>query len=422
MQGEKGFIGSASVYLFSNILNAAIPFILLPVLTRYLSPEEYGEVAMFQTLLGALGAFVGATFVGAANRKYYDANLSKHDLAEFIGSCIQLILISACIVFLIIYFSQDQFSKWLSLKPRHLLLAVVVSVATGIVTLRLGQWQVRKDAAKFGVLQVSQSLFNMLLSLLLVVVLLKGADGRINAQIIISIIFVLVALVYLKKDGLLKFLTWRKDYLGEVLKFGVPLIPHISGGFLLNSVDRLVINQEIGLGEAGVYMVAVQLTAAIGIIFDAINKAYVPWLFEKLKADIHKVKQKIVKLTYLWFVVIFFGVALSFVIGPKVVVFIAGEKYSEAGDVIGWLVLGQGFQGMYLMVTNYIFFSKRTGMLSFASIGSGLLNLLLLLIFIRGLGLQGAAIAFAVSMGVRFILTWLIAQRRHPMPWFSFIS
>ena len=41
------------IYLVSNVLNAAIPFALLPVLTRVLDPSEYGQVAMFQTLLAA---------------------------------------------------------------------------------------------------------------------------------------------------------------------------------------------------------------------------------------------------------------------------------------------------------------------------------------------------------------------------------
>jgi O-antigen/teichoic acid export membrane protein len=76
---------------------------------------------------------------------------------------------------------------------------------------------------------------------------------------------------------------------------------------------------------------------------------------------------------------------------------------------------------MYLMVTNYIFYSKRTGLLSIASISSGILNLVLLIILVRIFGLEGAAIAFAISMGIRFLLTWWIAHKRHPMPWFNFI-
>ena len=111
---------------------------------------------------------------------------------------------------------------------------------------------------------------------------------------------------------------------------------------------------------------------------------------------------------------------LSFFIGPPLIVLIAGEKYEEAGKVIGWLALGQGFQGMYLMVTNYVFYSKRTGLLSVASISSGALNLVLLVVLVRIFGLEGAAIAFATSMGIRFLLTWWIANKRHPMPWFNF--
>lgn len=417
---KDSFVSGAGIYLVSNILNAVIPFILLPILTRYLNPSEYGEVAMFQTLLGALGAFIGMTFVGAANRKFYDSNINKTEMTAFIGSCIQLTVIFSTFVFLVLFIFQDKLSEWLSLQPGYILFAVVVSFCTVIINLRLGQWQIRKKAFKYGALQISQSLLNMVLSLLLVVVLLKGAEGRINAQILTSLVFVAIALLLLKKDNLLNVFTWRKDYLTEVLRFGIPLMPHIAGGFLLTTVDRFVINREIGLAEAGIYMVAVQLTAAIGIVFDAINKAYVPWLFEKLTADNLQQKQKIVKLTYVWFSLIITGVVLAFFIGPPIVVFIAGEQYAEAGKVIGWLALGQGFQGMYLMVTNYIFYSKRTGLLSFASISSGILNLVLLIVLVRFFGLEGAAIAFAISMGIRFLLTWWIAQKRHPMPWFSF--
>lgn len=35
---------------------------------------------MFQTLLGALGAFVGLSAAGAAGRKYYDDNVTDAEL------------------------------------------------------------------------------------------------------------------------------------------------------------------------------------------------------------------------------------------------------------------------------------------------------------------------------------------------------
>ncbi len=416
---KNSFVSGAGVYLFSNILNGVIPFLLLPILTRYLNPTQYGEVAMFQTLLGALGAFVGTNFAGASIRKYYDKDITDKELSEFMGSCIQLVLVFSSIVFLMLFIFQAYFSKWLGLDAKYVLFAVFVAFSTVIIRFRLLHWQARKKAVKYGVFQISQSLVNSTISLVLVVLFLQGAEGRIEAQIITSFVFLIIALFLLFRSDLLKIFVWRKDYLKEALRYAVPLIPHVGGLFLLSSVDRVVINNQIGLAAAGIYMVAIQLTSVMNIVFDAVNKAYVPWLFEKLKEDDLSQKEKIVKITYIWYFVILLGVSLAFLIGPFLVTTIAGENYSQAGELIGWLALGQGFNGMCLMVTNYILFSKRTSLLSSATISSGILNVLLLILFTNLYGLEGAAKAFALSMIIRFLLTWFLASKTHPMPWFN---
>ncbi|MER2541088.1 MAG: oligosaccharide flippase family protein [Azonexus sp.] len=415
----NSLFSGAAVYLVSDILNAAIPFALLPVLTRYLSPVEYGEVAMFQALLGALGAFVGLSVLGAAGRKFYDGHLGENELKHFMAACLQIVLASSVLAFAFTFAFKEQLGAWLGLNTRWILWAVFVAAISVVVQLRLGQWQVRKKARPYGVLQISQSAFNMLLSLLLVVFLLQGAGGRISAQVWTVGIFGVLALVLLQRDGLLSFLVWRPDYLQEALKSSVPLIPHIAGLFLLTTVDRFVINAELGLADAGVYMVAAQLAGAMGLVFNAVNKAYVPWLFERLKRDVCDEKRQIVRYTYAWFMLILFGAGLVFIIGPWLVTLVAGQEYAQAGEFIGWLALGQAFVGMYLMVTNYAIYSKRTGLLSLATITSGVINVILLVALIRLLGLKGAAIAFCISMAIRFLLTWWVAQRRHPMPWFN---
>lgn len=45
-ESRKSLAGSLAVYLLANILDSAIPFFRLPVLTRYLPPTEYGGVAI----------------------------------------------------------------------------------------------------------------------------------------------------------------------------------------------------------------------------------------------------------------------------------------------------------------------------------------------------------------------------------------
>ena len=418
IKNNKLLSGSV-VYLVSNILNAAIPFVLLPILTRYLSPAEYGQVAMFQTLIAALAAFTGMSVHGAAIRKYYDADVTKESLREYIGACFQILLASSTVTFLVLFFFKEDLSQLLGLEERWVLWAVVVSAAGFVINMRLGQWQARKAVLQYGALQISSSLANMLLSLLLVVILLDGVEGRINGQLWALSLFAVISLGLLLKDNLLA-LSLRPDFLSEALKFGVPLIPHVLGLFLLNAVDRVVINAELGLEKAGIYMVAVQLAAVMGIFCDAINKAYVPWLFERLGRDVLVEKQQIVRWTYRYFVAALLVSVLAFIIGPFFVVLVAGERYAEAGSVFGWLALGQAFRGMYLMVTNYIFYSKKTGLLSVSTIGAGVLNVGLLMLLVNMFGLVGAAVAYAASMALRFLFTWRVAQMRHPMPWFDF--
>jgi O-antigen/teichoic acid export membrane protein len=414
------FLTGSAVYLSSNILNAVIPFALLPILTRLLSPSEYGEVAMFQTLLGALTAFIGLSLHGAAGRKFYDGNLAENDLKEFIGSCLQILCITTLITFSVLLVFNNEFSQWLGLDPKWVLLAALATAATVVVQIRFVQWQVRKKVKSYGTLQVFRSIFDGGLSVLLVVVFALGSDGRIGAQIITAGSLALLSLWLLRRDKLIRFFVWRPDFISEILRFGVPLIPHVGGMFLLTTVDRFVINSELGLAEAGIYMVAVQFGMALSLLFDAINKAYVPWLFERLKRDSDDEKRQIVRYTYTWYCFILSGAGLAFIVGPWLIGAVAGEKYAKAGDVIGWLVLGQVFNGMYLMITNYIFFSKRTGLLSLVSIFSGLVNFFLLIMLVRQLGIEGAAYAFCLAMALRFLLSWYVAQRRHPMPWFTF--
>lgn len=406
------------VYLGANTLHAVIPFALLPILTRYLTPQEYGEVAMFQTLLGALAAFVGLSVRGTAVRKFYDDEVTSDELANYIGACLQILLCMSILVALGLGIFSPRISRWVGLDPKWVNLAIVATTANSIIQLRFGQWQVRKQAFKYGLFQISRSALDFVLSIGFVIILVMGAEGRNLAQVVGACVFASLSLYSLYRSRLLVVRCWRPDYFSEIFRFGLPLVPHVAGTFLLLAVDRFVISSMLGLEEAGIYMVAAQISMAFSLGFDALNKAFVPWLFERLKRNDMAEKVQIVRYTYCWFAFILCGALSFFFAGPILIKILAGAEYAAAGDVVGWLVLGQVFGGMYLMVTNYIFYARRTGRLAIVTITSGLFNFALLYLFVSYFGLQGAAYAFCISMGLRFLLTWCAAQKSFPMPWF----
>jgi len=162
---------------------------------------------------------------------------------------------------------------------------------------------------------------------------------------------------------------------------------------------------------------AAQLATLISIIHESLNRAFMPWLFQKLKNNQWKEKVMIVRYTYLWLLFILLTTPLFFFIGPDLILLIAGSNYQDAGKVFGFLALGHSFGGMYAMLNCYIYFSKKTLNLSLITIFSGAINLILMLIWIPKYGINGAGYSFAASMFIRFFITWFIANKCHPMPW-----
>lgn len=409
-------MANAGVYVGASVINAALPFLMLPILTRHLSPSEYGEVAVFQVWLALLAAVCGLSVHGAAGRKYYDQ--SGESMGQFVGACLYLLVISSALAFALLYPLRTLLSDTLGLSEVWLLMGIPAAFCNFLILLRLGQWQVRRKPISYGVFQILQSVLNLGLSLLFVVVLAWGANGRLGGQAVAILSFGVLAGVVLWRDNLIS-LQWRPDLMREAAAFGVPLIPHIVGAFLLLTVDRAVIATELGLEQAGYYMVAVQFSLVLGICLDSVNRAYVPWLYEKLKSGRKEHLGAIVRLTYQYFLFLSGCVVIAFAIGGDVLVFVAGEEYAPAQFLVGWLVLGQAMRGMYLMMVSYIFYEKKTGVIAPITLVCGVTNVILLLALIGPLGMLGAAYAFCLAMLAQWLATWFFANRVRPMPWLA---
>jgi Na+-driven multidrug efflux pump len=86
---------------------------------------------------------------------------------------------------------------------------------------------------------------------------------------------------------------------------------------------------------------------------------------------------------------------------------------------VGWLALGFLFSAMYYMVTNYIFYTRRTAWLAGITFLTAAINIPLTYFLILTSGAVGAAQATAISLGLSFLFTWLVSQRVYPMPWLA---
>src|SRR5690606_33553706 len=89
--------GAVGIYLGSNIISAAVPFILLPILVRLISTEEYGQVALFTALVNVALPLVGVNTLGAVKRRYFRTSDEDReaDYAAFIGTILLILVATA---------------------------------------------------------------------------------------------------------------------------------------------------------------------------------------------------------------------------------------------------------------------------------------------------------------------------------------
>lgn len=407
--------GDAAIYLGANILNAGIPFLLLPILTRVLTPADYGIVAMFGIVLSVFGAFTGLGVHGAIGVRYFQ--LEKEELADYVGTCVGILVASTSAIALLVAVFGTWLSELSSVPADWLLVAVVLSGFQFLGNVRLALWQVSGQAKRYGAFQVTQSLVNALVSLVLILMAGLAWQGRVLGQTTAVLLFGAVALWWLIRDRQLQLPSKWKANSRDALKFGLPLIPHMIGGLLIVAVDRLIIVKLLDVAQAGIYMVALQIGQALGLVTESFNKAYAPWLMKNLSNPTGALRKKIVRGTYLYFVLVVATAVVFGLLAPFFLGFLVGESFRAAGEVVIYISLGFAFGGCYYMVTNYVFFERRTEVLAFVTFASGLVNIPLMFIFVGHNGITGAGQAFMLTNALSFLGTWWLAQKLHPMPW-----
>ena len=407
--------GPASVYFAANFLSAGIPFLLLPILTRILTPGDYGAVAMFSVTLNVFNCLTGLSVHGAVGVRFFD--LPKEELAQYITTCLGILVLSTVFLVLLVFLLQQWLVDFTGLPISWLLVAALVSGFQFLGILRLSLWQVSGDAWRYGIFQVSRTALDVLLSLFFVLAASMAWQGRALGQSTALAVVGCAAFIWLFRDGMVAKTPNWKIHAVDALKFGLPLIPHSIGALLITVTDRFVVNSFLGAESVGIYMVSLQLSMGIALLTESFNKAYAPWLFRHLAKDDGDRRRSIVIGTYGYFVIILlFSVVYSAAVFAGLP-FLAGPDYQSSPRTILYLSLGFAFGGCYYMVNNYIFYARRTQILSLITLLCGLLNVPITVFLTKTMKLDGAALAFLITNALFFVLTWAASRWVYPMPW-----
>jgi O-antigen/teichoic acid export membrane protein len=194
------------------------------------------------------------------------------------------------------------------------------------------------------------------------------------------------------------------------LQYGVPLLPHVLSGVALISIDRYMISYYLGFEQVAFYIFSVTFAGVVSVFFTSANKVYSPWLYRNL-ASITEAKIKLVKqytLIVILISIVAYMIGINFI--EYLVLIVSNQNYLSSVSTLKVVILGQMFNGFYLLVVNFILYSRKTKTISIISMSCLAINVLLLLFLVPNFGILGAAYSFLISTLIKFILTAIFAN------------
>lgn len=419
---RSSLLKNSFVYVLTDGINSAIPFVLLPFISRYLTPTDYGIVSNYNVLIQILSVFVYLATVGMIPVMFFKTD--KEDLKIYISNMIALdTMVSGICIFLLLLFS-DSVDKGLGIPFIFQLLAVLSVWFTSVSYLNLTLWRCEEAPLKFGAFQISQTLINALTTILFVIALLMSWQGRVYSMLISSGIMGILSIYVLYKRGFLR-IKLSKRHMNKITWFGLPLIPHALSFWLKSGANKVLLSNMCGLEDNGLYSVAMNWGAVVALFTTAFSNAYSPWLFQKLanidknQNDTRSEQTMIVKLIWIFLVILFLFVGIVYVASYFLTFVVFPESYYRSLDYLPMIMVEQAFTGGYLLFVCFCHYTLNTKGLGAITFSLSLIQVFISYLLINIIGPIGVAYSSALVSMFTFAFIMLYAMHVYRLPWFK---
>lgn len=405
-------------YFLITALNQSLPFLILPVLTRYLAPDEYGNVALFSFYVILVAAICGSAMGHVVSKHYF--NKTQEEIARIIGACIAisgfLALVSAIVAYILFFF----FPQWLELPAGWSI--VIVAAALGFVFFNIGLNVLmnRRLVRSYGKHAILNTVINLGLSLAFIIVLLMGWEGRAWGIALGYILSALAMLVHLKKSGYLDF-SFTADHLRTVWKVFSPLMPNSIQAVIISQIGLIFMQYFYSDHMVGVYAIGYQIAFVVKLLITVISLTWTPYVFEALSNSSDFVKKAYMKKLAGVYALLVLGFLFVNLFSGALIRLMTTEAYHSAQEFVWTLSAGFLFHGFYTFLLPVLLHFNGQKFISAVSLISVVIMLGLHFWLIEVFGYMGIANAFMITYGLMFAAFYVKAHRLLPLPWLDFI-
>jgi O-antigen/teichoic acid export membrane protein len=399
-------------YGVGQVLNRFISFLLLPVFTSYLTPTDYGIISILGLLTLVSTSVFSLGFGAASGICYFEGN-NQERKETTIWTALIILLVSVSILAMLGTVFARQIS-WVAFQAFDYHYLVTISLLSTCLSILITPFmlylQFEERAKTFVALTVVSTLTSIGLSIVMVVVLRKGVQGLIEGRLVAQGIGLVLYLLPVVSKLTFRF-SWGIGK--ELLRLGVPLIPSFASIFVLQQMNRYILQWFGGLEAVGIYTIGFNIGFVMSLFVTGFANAWYPYYMSFID------KQDEARLLFgriLTYYVFGFGaLSLLFYFAAKPVVMVMTQPaFHEANKVVGLSASAQFLNGVFTILLPGIYFSKEVKYVSAIQAAAAFIAVGLNLLLIPMFGLLGAAIALMLGFLAMVILqqAWNF-KRRH---------
>lgn len=357
----------SAVYLLGELFAKALPFLLLPYLTRKLGAAGFGELSYYQTVLSLLALAFGLSQDGAITRYFYF--YGKRNLPNVLRTGGLYTLALTLLGLLFAWWRQS----WI------LGFVVLTAGSQTLLGTQLAWRQCQKRALPYVAIQISSSALSAVLTVLLLeCTAYQPVAMRFAALCSVNFAVAAAAYCWANQKQPAHFTRRRALYsLRYILAFGLPLLLHHASGFVKGQLDRIIIYRMYSAAELGVYAAALQLAGILSIILMAVNKATVPYYYHAIEQK-KLTARRVRRWAWLGFCAAPLFAAAVWCMPESWFVWFLGPQYIGAHHYIVLFTLGYALTIPYYLLVNYLFYFGKNSLISSISLLSAAIYLLIL--------------------------------------------
>ncbi|MCF8297382.1 MAG: oligosaccharide flippase family protein [Saprospiraceae bacterium] len=414
LQGLKHLSNMSGGYFIATIIKNSLPFLMLPVLTRYLKPAEYGIIALFTLYLSISNSMNGVNIPTVVSKYFYSRE--KEFIARIIGNSIFIASILSIINTVTLFFLYERIIDYISFPLNWLLFVPLTSFVFIVFSLGLTVMRNSKKVLAFGIQQVGNTAINLSISIVLVVVFKMGWQGRIVGIIAAFIVSGMASLIYLIKYKYVIF-QFSKEIIKKILSVSIPLIPNSLQAVIASQVGVFFIQYYYTKNLLGIYSLGFQLAFLVKVLGDTLSMSWSPFLYEKISGNEIKNKIYLTRMLYALIGVVLLGVLSLNLLSGVILKIMTTQAYYGAKEFIPWFSIGFLFQEIYVFIFPILIRYNKQKVISIITLLNMMIIVLFNIWFVDLFGYIGVSYAFCIShLLVLLACLWQV-QRVMPMPW-----